>query len=280
MLKIQFEVLQPNDTFTWQYRHTHGHFNCPKPFFKILNLSLHLIKDLWGSFLHTVFLLNHSFQVFLPDFLHLHSIYSPQYIIFSRNCIPVFPQEVVGPKFTWTSSNHVLLHVSQRAVKSGASSTICHGPSFSLKASEAPGCTLLRPGTRRRERLSLSTQEVYGEASPENHWCYLSSCSLLFPYFVCAQLRYNLWSRTLGSTAPSHHLHARGARQQGRGKYHLPGYSWPPGNAFGLSKWRQEKPWGKTFSVRAIIFVIFIIVITSDRPQIFMPSWRHVHIEN
>lgn len=49
----------------------------------------------------------------------------------------------------------------------------------------------------------------------------------------------------------------RGGRQQG--KLHLPGYFWPPENAFGLSKWRQEKVRGKTFGVGAIMFVILFL---------------------
>lgn len=119
----------------------------------------------------------------------------------------MFPQEVVGPKLTWASSNHVLLHVSQRAGKSGGR---WHGLSFFLKLQKPLGSSLLRPGTRRRESLRLSTQEVYAEASPEDHFCYLSSCSLLFPYCVYAQLRNKLWSSILGSTAASYHLHKRG----------------------------------------------------------------------
>lgn len=118
-------------------------FQLPKTFSKILYLSLHLSKDLWGCFLHTIFLLNHSFQVFLPDFLQLKS-FSPlstsySLEIFWKHNIPVFLQEVVGPRFTWTSSNHVLCHVSQTAGKNGWSSTRWHGLSFFLKPQKPLG---------------------------------------------------------------------------------------------------------------------------------------------
>lgn len=82
--------------------------------------------------------LNHSFQMFLPDFLPLNS-FIPLSRSFLGNCIPVFSQEVVGPRFTWTSSNHVVLHISQRSGRCGGSSTRWHGLSFFLEPQKPLG---------------------------------------------------------------------------------------------------------------------------------------------
>lgn len=83
------------------------------------------------------FFIKLQFPSIFPWLSVLKLIYSPHYITFSGNCIPVSSGS--DPRFTWTSSNHVLLHVSQRAGKSGGSSTRWHGLSSFLKPQKPLG---------------------------------------------------------------------------------------------------------------------------------------------
>lgn len=81
--KTQLAFLKPTGKFICQYGHIQIHLNCPKPFAK----SLPIPSFKQRSMKLLIFLLNHSFQIFLPDFLHLNSFIP---LIMSY---PVFLQE-------------------------------------------------------------------------------------------------------------------------------------------------------------------------------------------
>lgn len=94
-----------------------------KNFCKILYQSTHLSEGLGIFFLHVIPLLNHSFWIFLPGFLHLNLLYSVFHIFWKL-------QYCVSSLFTWTFRANALLHVFQRTGRSGENSTRRHDPSF------------------------------------------------------------------------------------------------------------------------------------------------------
>lgn len=91
--------------FCNQLEYTHGNMGSfkflllLKIFCKILYLSFHLSKDLWSYFLHIIFLLNHSFQIFLPDLLHLNS-FIPLWKLHSCVSSGSGPSETSEPMFS------------------------------------------------------------------------------------------------------------------------------------------------------------------------------------
>lgn len=101
--KTQLAFLKPAGKFICQYGHIQIHLNCPKPFAK----SLPVPSFKQRSMKLLIFLLNHSFQIFLPDFLLLNSF------------IPLtmsYPLETAFLCFFRSGSTfrtHVLLHVSE-----------------------------------------------------------------------------------------------------------------------------------------------------------------------
>lgn len=224
-------------------------FQLPKTFFKILYLSLHLNKDLWGCFLHTIFFIKSQFPSIFQYFVWLSAlklIYSPHYIILSGNCIPVFPQEVVqgslGHPATMFSS---MLHKDLEKMEGVPLDGMVSPSSWNFRI---PWVHPLEPRDQEKREIEyIHLGSIRGSKPRRLLLLFIFMFTFLSILCVCIDQEQtmvkNSWKHSSILSSP-HEAEGPGSRKEASCTcLDIPGLLKMP---LGFNMWRQEKAWGKT----------------------------------